>query len=238
MIHWKINPFQTGPGKNPKGLGRLPGDSLPDDSIPCGRGQGKVRFVNGGGLGNLIRKRCRTKPILLIYWFAKIERSLIIRMMLMRRKTMVTRITSLEPLRRKQWKQFSRQRWTWILVSMTVRLNQWLDARCLSTRSKQPRSRSLPNLTSKDSTQKMEPLLNFIRYLWGLRFKEDDHQHWKGGRSEEKVTGKPNAEASYPNCHTTGVQVGFLLYNILSYQSIVYSLKDAVDQNIVGNEIK
>ena len=52
--------FQTGPGKNPKGLGRLPGDSLPDNSIPCGRGQGEVRFVNGGGLGNLIRERYRT----------------------------------------------------------------------------------------------------------------------------------------------------------------------------------
>ena len=53
--------FQTRPGKNPKGLGRLPGDSLPDDSIPCGRGQGKVRFVNGAGLGNLIKKSCRKK---------------------------------------------------------------------------------------------------------------------------------------------------------------------------------
>ena len=61
-----------------------------------------TRFVNGGGLGNLIRKRCRTKPIIFIFGFVKIERSVLIRMMLVRKKTMVTRITSLEPLRRKQ----------------------------------------------------------------------------------------------------------------------------------------
>ena len=155
--------------------------------------------------------------------------------MLLRKRTMVTRTTSLEPLRRKQWKQFSRQRWSWILLSMTVWLNQWVDARCLSTRSKQPRSRYLPNLTSKDSTQKMEPSLNFIRCLWGLDW-GDKQQHWKGGGSQEKVTGKPNAEASYPDCHTAWVQVGFLLS--ICYQSIVYSLKYTVDQNIVGNKTR
>ena len=61
-----------------------------------------IRFVHGGGLGNLIRKRCRTKPILLIYGSAKIDRTMLIRMMLPRKKTMVMHFTSSEPLRRKQ----------------------------------------------------------------------------------------------------------------------------------------
>ena len=183
-----------------------------------------------------MRKRCRTKPILFIHWFAKNERSVLIRMMLVRKKTMVTRITSLEPLRRKQWKQFSRQRWSWILVSKwqfdwssDLMPGAWAQDR--SSRDRDPRQ----ILHQKIRLRKWNLRWTSSGAFWVLD-KVDNHQHWKGGRSEEKVPGKPNAETSYPDCHATGVQVGFLLS--ISYQSIVYSLKDAVDQNIVDNKIK